>query len=110
MQHGFIQEVEHEDRKPVSIEREPNDVVVIEGVRYAAELFRVFANPDLNLLYALRREDDQVVVKIIRNANEAEAFFDGVFLAEVMDEVNNGRDASTAPVSTPAPLSAKEKE
>ena len=85
MSQQFIQEVEHEPKRPVSIEREPNDVVVIEGVRYAAELFRVFANPDLNLLYALRREDDQVVVKIIRNANEADAFFDDVFLAEAMD-------------------------
>jgi len=71
----FIQEVEHEPKKPVSIEREPNDVVVIEGVRYAADLFRIFANPDVNLLYALQRDGDRVVVKVIRNGGEALGFF-----------------------------------
>ena len=85
MSQQFIKEVKHVAVEPVRIEREHNYVIVIEGVRYAAELFRVFANPDADLLYALERRDDQVVVTPIRNANEAEAFFDDVFLAEAMD-------------------------
>ena len=110
MSETFIQEVEHVAVEPVRIEREHNDEIVIEGVRYSGDYFRTLAVPNADVLYAIRRDDDQVWLTVIRNANEAEAFFDGVFLAEVMDEVNNGRDASTAPVSTPAPLSAKEKE
>lgn len=103
----FIQEVEHESKRPVSIEREPNDVVVIEGVRYAAELFRVFANPDANLLYALQRHDDQVVVTLIRNPQDALSFF---FQQDLKMQLSTGQGASTAPMSTSAPLSANEKE
>jgi hypothetical protein len=36
----FIQEVEHVAVEPVRIEREHNDVIVIEGVRYGGDFFR----------------------------------------------------------------------
>jgi len=96
MDNRFIEEIEHEAKKPVSIEREPNDVVVIEGVRYAAELFRVLANPDAGLLYAFQRDGDQVIATVIHNAKEAFTFF-------VMSDL-------TAPMSTAAPLSEEKQD
>jgi len=86
MSQTFIQEVAHVAVEPVRIEREHNDVIVIEGVRYAGDYFRTMAVPDADVLYAVRRDDeDRVVFTVIRNVEEAEAFFDYVFLAEVMD-------------------------
>lgn len=87
MSETFIKEVEHVAVEPVRIEREHNDVIVIEGVRYAGDYFRTMAVPDADVLYAVRRDDeDRVVFKVIRNVEEAEAFFDYVFLAEAMDD------------------------
>ena len=86
MSETFIKEVEHVAVEPVRIEREHNDVIVIEGVRYAGDYFRTMAVPDADVLYAVRRDDeDRVVFTVIRNVEEAEAFFDYVFLAEAMD-------------------------
>jgi hypothetical protein len=71
----FVEEVEYEGRKPVSIEREAHDVVVIEGVRYAADIFRVLANPDANVLYTFERDGENVIATVIRNVGEATGFF-----------------------------------
>lgn len=74
----FIQEVEHVAVEPVSIEREHNDVIVIEGVRYAGDYFRMMAVPNADVLYAVRRDDDQVWLTVIRNVDEARKFFEEV--------------------------------
>ena len=85
MDNKFIKEIQHEEKKPVSIEREPNDVVVIEGVRYAADLFRILANPDAGLLYAYERKGDQIIATAIRNPQDALAFF-------FMKDIEHGTD------------------
>ena len=104
MSQQFIQEVEHVAVEPVRIEREHNDVIVIEGVRYAGDYFRTMAVPDADVLYAVRRDDeDRVVFTVIRNVEEAEAFFDYVFLAEAMD------DPSVAEYSDISPNIRKER-
>jgi hypothetical protein len=72
---NFIKPVAHMP-KPVSIERQENDVIVIEGVRYAAEFFRTMSWPDTKLLYALRRDGDLVWLTEIHDADEAKKFFE----------------------------------
>lgn len=52
------------------------EAIVIEGVKYDAEYFRTFAHPDTDVLYAVRRDGDQVWLTVIRNVEEAKAFFD----------------------------------
>lgn len=73
----FIQYREHVSVKPVSIERDANDVVIIEGVRYAGELFRTFAEPSDTVLYAMRRDADGTVrIVTVSNVEEARTFFE----------------------------------
>ena len=71
-----IKQVAHQP-KPVNIEREAGDVIVIEGVRYSGGFFRTMALPDPDYLYALRREDDVVVATTIHTMQEAVTFFIG---------------------------------
>lgn len=62
--------------EPVSIEREENDVIVIEGVRYSGDLFRTNAWPNQEVLYVIRRDDEGVVcVTEIRDVPGAMEFF-----------------------------------
>ncbi len=61
--------------KPIRIEREVGDVIVIEGVRYSGHYFRTVAYPKVNVLYAIRRDDDLVWITEIRNVDEAKKFF-----------------------------------
>ena len=85
-----IKPVAHQP-KPVSIERDVNDVVIIEGVRYAGKYFRMLAFPDRDMLYAIQRDGDRIILTTIRDANEAENFFDRVF-PEKEKESNDGTD------------------
>jgi hypothetical protein len=72
----FIRTVEHQRKKPVTVERDVNDVLVIEGVRYAGDLFRTFAEPDDRYLYAMRRDGDTVVLVTVRDVDDARKFFE----------------------------------
>jgi len=49
--------------EPLKIEFEPNDVVVIEGVRYACELFRgIGVFPVGRLIRIVARDDDVLTI------------------------------------------------
>lgn len=72
----FIEEIEHYPVKPVTIEREAFDMVIIEGVRYSGEYFRQFGHPDVNALYAVRKKGEIVFLETIHNLDEAKNFFD----------------------------------
>lgn len=80
---GFIKQAEHQAKRPVKVERDVPDILVIEDVRYAGELFRTFANPDDKLLYAMLK-DEGGVVRIISVSNVEEA---RIFFEEVQDVV-----------------------
>lgn len=88
MDNKIIQQVAHQP-KPVTIEQAENDVIIIEGVRYSADFFRVHAYPNDKYLYAIRRDGDVVSLTAIHNANDAEHFFDQVFLADAKEEINH---------------------
>lgn len=79
---------------PLRIEREysisGHEFILIEGVRYDASYFRTFAHPDTDVLFAVRRDGDTVVLSIIRNAQEAAKFF---------EEIGRGNPAPTEEVS-----------
>lgn len=70
-------EVTHSFKKPVSVMREENDVLVIEGVRFDGDYFRSLSDPNVDTLYALRKLDDGSVGFIqIHNLDEAQIFFE----------------------------------
>jgi hypothetical protein len=74
---NFIKTLPHDVKKPVSIEREAGDVIVIEGVRYAGDYFRMFGAPDPDVLYAVQRlEKGCVEMTIITCVEEAIDFFE----------------------------------
>lgn len=76
---GFIKQAEHQAKRPVTVERDVPDILVIEGVRYAGDLFRTFANPDDKMLYAMSQGEDGVVKIIsVSNVEEARIFFEEV--------------------------------
>lgn len=75
---GFIRQAEHQRKRPVTVERDVNDILVIEGVRYQADLFRTFAEPDDSLLYAMRKDGNTVVLVTVCNVEEAIKFFQEV--------------------------------
>lgn len=76
MGNGSVKQVAHQAVRPVSIERDIPDIVVIEGVRYAGDLFRRFSMPESDVLYAVRRDDQgSVTLTVIRNIEQAEHFF-----------------------------------
>jgi len=73
---GFIKQAVHQRKRPVTVERDVDDVLVIEGVRYAGDLFRTFAEPDDRYLFAMRREGNTVVLVTVRDVDEAKKFFE----------------------------------
>lgn len=75
MNNQLIKQLLHEPWKPVEIERLPGDVLLIEGVRYAGELFREMAFPSGECLYAIRRDEDKVYLTTVRTLEEAKKFF-----------------------------------
>jgi len=74
----FIKPMAHVAIQPVSVVREQPDILVIEGVRYSGDFFRQSAYPETDLLYAIRRDGDMVILKTVRNMNEAEKFFEEI--------------------------------
>ncbi len=72
-----IKPVTYQKKTPVRIERDFDDVVVIEGVKYAGDLFREFTMPKSDVLYAVRsNEFGSVELTTIRSADEAKTFFE----------------------------------
>lgn len=82
MNNSFIQRLSHEPLKPVSLEREHPDIVMIEGVRYEGDYFRAMAAPRTDVLYAVRNDDGVTRLTIIRSVEDAKEFF-----AEVAENV-----------------------
>ena len=78
MDKRFIKQIDHQPVKPVEIERLPGDWIFIEGVRFSADYFREFAHPDTDVLYAVKRDGDQVWLTVIRNVDEAVKFFEEI--------------------------------
>ena len=72
---GLIRQVEHERKMPVTVVRDVPDVLVIEGVRWAGDIFRTFAMPSDQYLYALKRDGDQVILVTVHDVEEAKKFF-----------------------------------
>lgn len=74
---SFIKTLPYEMKKPVAIEREPGDIVVIEGVKYEGDYFRTFGEPDPDVLYAVQKLDDGCIkMTIITCIEEAIDFFE----------------------------------
>lgn len=75
-----IRPMPHVEDRPLSIEREytlqGREIIVIEGVRYDADYFRIFAHPDTDVLYAVRRDEDMVVLTVIPTVEVAKEFFE----------------------------------
>ncbi len=82
----FIKKIPHVPAEPLRIEREfveGREIIVIEGVRYDADYFRVFAHPETDVLFSVVRGDDDVVkLSMISNRAEAAVFFDETFGAD----------------------------
>lgn len=74
-----MRRLEHVAQKPLSIEREymldGREMLVIEGVKYDADLLRAFGDPAPDALYLIRRDGERVSLTPIRNAEEASEFF-----------------------------------
>lgn len=76
---SYIKQLPHQAIPPLSIEREWNnghEMIMIEGVRYHADFFRMNAMPSDDVLYAVHKRDDGVViVTVVRTVEEAKIFF-----------------------------------
>ena len=79
---SFIKQIAHVEKKPISIEREEGDVIVIEGVRYDADYFRTFGTPETDVLYSVQKIDDGCVkLTVISSVEEARIFFEEIINA-----------------------------
>jgi hypothetical protein len=79
MKNNLFQELPHEPKKPVSVEREHPDRLVIEGVTYDGDYFREMGHPDTDVLYAVRKDSEGVVcLTVIRSVEEAKEFFEQI--------------------------------
>lgn len=72
----------HVAQAPLNIERDytmqGREVIIIEGVRYDADYFRTFSHPETDVLYAVRRDEETVVLTVIQTLEEASEFFEEV--------------------------------
>lgn len=68
------------------------EIIVIEGVRYDADLLKAFGSPAPDALYAVRRDGENVWLTVIRSADEAKQFFD-----ETLGQGASQGDTSPAP-------------
>jgi hypothetical protein len=66
MQAKFITQVQHNPVQPVSVVRESDDVLVIEGVRFSGNFFRAFAE---------EQERRRWIGQLIRTVHDAVEFF-----------------------------------
>ena len=74
-----IEQLPHQVKDPLSIERDisaGHEIIIIEGVKYDAEYFRMFATPEADVLYAVKRlAEDVVCLTVVRTVEEADEFF-----------------------------------
>ena len=74
-----IKQLPHQVNAPLSIERDistGHEIIIIEGVKYDAEYFRMFATPEADVLYAVKRlAEDVVCLTVVRTVEEADEFF-----------------------------------
>ena len=74
-----IKTLPHQVKAPLSIERDismGHEIIIIEGVKYDAEYFRMFATPEADVLYAVKRlAEDVVCLTVVRTVEEADEFF-----------------------------------
>ena len=79
MNNQFIKQVAHQAEVPLSIERDWNnghEIIIVEGVKYHADFFRMNAMPRNDVLYAVRKKDDGIVhVTVIQNIGQAQDYF-----------------------------------
>jgi hypothetical protein len=53
------------------IRQEPNDVIVIDGLRFSRQFFTMFANEPINMIVRIiKREDGIVTVERVTPAND----------------------------------------
>jgi hypothetical protein len=75
-----IHQLPHQPIAPLSIEREWNnghEIIVVEGVKYHADFFRMNVMPSDDVLYAVHKRDDGIViVTVIRDVESAKKFFE----------------------------------
>ena len=64
MNNKCFKPIAYQGKRPVSLEREENDVVVIEGIRFDGEFFRQLAYFESNVLFRIRRIDGEVIVEM----------------------------------------------
>jgi hypothetical protein len=77
MDKQYYKELPHVSKEPVSVVRVHPDKLAINGVHYDGDYFRTFANPETDVLYAVRRDEDGCVhLVVIRTVEEAQLFFD----------------------------------
>lgn len=74
-----IKTLPHQVKAPLSIERDismGHEIIIIEGVKYDADYFRMFAYPEADVLYAVKRlAEDVVCSTVVRTVEEADEFF-----------------------------------
>ena len=78
MNNQHFKEIQHNPIQPVKVERDGSDTLIIEGVKYAGDMFRMFALPDDEILYAIRRDGDMVWLTQVHNLDEAKKFFEEI--------------------------------
>jgi len=72
-----LTQVTHNPCKPVSVMREENDVLVVEGVRFDGDFFRTLSDPDPESMYVLRKLENGCVGFIeIDTLEKAKKFFE----------------------------------
>ncbi len=80
MMNKSMKPIAHITQRPLSIEREytlqGREVIIIEGVRYDADYFRTFSHPETDVLYAVRRDEETVILTVIQTPEQASEFFD----------------------------------
>ena len=76
---AFYKQLSHELKKPVSVERIHPDKLAINGVHYDGDYFRTFANPETDVLYAVRKDEDGCVrLVVIDSLEKAMDFFEEI--------------------------------
>jgi hypothetical protein len=78
MDSQFFKEIEHAKEEPLKIARWWEggfEKIIIEGVTYDAQYFRTFAEPETDVLYQIRKDEDGVVCLTVINTPEKAAEF-----------------------------------
>ncbi len=75
-----VQAMPHVPNPLLSVEREfdegGREFILIEGVKYEADYFRTFSHPEVDVLYAVVREEDFLKLTVIDTPERAQEFFE----------------------------------